>query len=494
MSTLNFHVSSNNAGEVSRIARYAATRKQKDIALALAVQNNLPDMVEVLLNTGAYANAISLDFGLEFEGNEYQKYSCAKEMDDDMGMGFRPKFQRVIHVAYYYKREKMIKSLIKAGAELSSDYRMEPNNGTGGESIVNYAAVYDNNMLRLFVESGVDLNRHRNYYTPLGSAMAHPRLHVIGVGPPDTPNMLVLNYLYDNGAHVDTQPNKYGTSHIHLAATYRYGRRDHPEAYVDWLLRRMVDVNVLSGGESVIRGIFDEYVSFISNDAVFEASKRDKLKEFLRQIFEYNVDFSFIDRIHAAVSPTFPDEDYAKVIGGDVYAMYQEYRHMASRTFLESLTRENVPITSRNHVDAQDTWRKTALHRAAENAKYHDVVYLLREKHANQNLRDYWGRTACESVKKRYEDYLEKMHDPSKFCAPGKSYGDTPPILMQSRLDELKMTLDILCQDARNVHFWRPRLQTITGPRLPLMLPKSARRQIEDTLLGERPPPPALRN
>ena len=75
-----------------------------------------------------------------------------------------------------------------------------------------------------------------------------------------------------------------------------------------------------------------------------------------------------------------------------------------------------------DQVNLQDKWGKTALHRALENAQLEQMRLLIVEKHAREDIRDFWGNTPVKALEKRYSAETMKQNPANHFAVDGDSF------------------------------------------------------------------------
>lgn len=139
----------------------------------------------------------------------------------------------------------------------------------------------------------------------------------------------------------------------------------------------------------------------------------------IKDLLEYNVDFDF---------PQRTDEDFVE--DGDepsrkrawlaaprqIRELVQQYRYRQSVEYLrqrrDSRWESNTEVTD-DHIDFQDKYGKTALHRAVENGQV-EAVFTLLSKHPNLQLRDNSQQTALEALRERY-NVLDLQTNDFKF-------------------------------------------------------------------------------
>jgi hypothetical protein len=128
-----------------------------------------------------------------------------------------------------------------------------------------------------------------------------------------------------------------------------------------------------------------------------DENKKKRMLGIIKDILEYNVDFDYPDILQGA-PPTW----ITIPIPTAIQTLVDGYRSKQSVAYLKTLQKGRTDNPPPNHVDFRDKWGKTALHRAVENAQLEAVKLLLFDKNAREDITDYWGNTAYEALKRRY--------------------------------------------------------------------------------------------
>jgi ankyrin repeat protein len=361
----------------------SADEAQKDLALTYAVHYRRTDMVELLLRHNAYANSAALtcvqQYPAHFLRERPGSNGCAKSVLDE---------------AYIRRDVDMIRLLLTANASLRYSYRMRM-------SLPRHAIfVNDEEMLRVFVDHGWNVNIRYDMETHLHFAIHHSR------------NGLV-KFLLDQGADPDMQcgDERSRESNTNVHECIRNGNRES----LTLLMQHGVAINVYNRkepDEGAYTALTYAIQRYLQREAEAEDDELGRRSDIIKDILEYSVDFEYPDYIDIQddyMLEFYEEDDYQDDIPVPVVIrdLVNTYRNKQSVDYLRNL--------QPNQVNLQDAWGKTALHRAVENAQFEAVRILIVEKHAREDIQDFWGNTAAQALEKRYLTEVSKQGQPDPF-------------------------------------------------------------------------------
>ena len=408
-----------------------------DMKLAEAVFEGNADKVSALLGRGAYVNAVRLRDTDAFPTPDFPNVRAA-DLHDMSAQ--EPACGRVIQHAYERRDVAVMDVLLKAGAELR--FTFVDNNHPASSIVLDAAAHNIQNMLHFFVSNGVDLNTHRSFdgnWTAMYWACGHARTYASDV----------IDYMVTRGAHVDVQSGdmEWKTTNAHACVVTFVG--GDCVKNLRELMRHGVDINVYAGveewHESVLQTVIQEAAHPIVDDS---DARREMLREIARLVLGYNVDFDFHDLGNAI--PSIVEDPVIR-------ARIDMKQNEQSVAFLREMAPERL--------DDQDQWKKTALHRAAENGQFAQVRTLLL-RGASDNIRDKWHRRWYESARHRREQYEEKLEDGARFS----NNPETPyrfarsEALTRAKIVSLKI-IQAYAEDMRNMAFVQDQYDTFRAGR-----------------------------
>jgi ankyrin repeat protein len=382
----------------------AATIPQVDKALAYAVHHNRTDMVQMLLERGAYPDNGRLG-SPEMENNSLRRIDYTTPKPRKV-----LQIKRVLHVAYENGNFDIVGLLLDHGANLQLWYS---ESFPYGRTLVDHAIVAnDYNTLFFFKEHGWNVNeRNHHGHTPLMIAC-------------EANNNDMIAYLTEWGANVDI-----GTP-TNIEICIRNGNRQG----VRLLMQKNVDITIgyplelaiqeYEGHLRRLHPLVDDLdlnsIPHIDpddpddrNDGGDEVKTR---RGIIREILDYSVDFDFTIFDPTVVKTRENEIRYVtmKYYADAIKNLVNDYRHRQTVEFLATL--------DSNAVNSQDKYKRTALHRAVKNGQLEAVRYLIHTKNAKLDLLDLWGKTASQSLEANYSDKILKLSNPENFFVPWRGH------------------------------------------------------------------------
>jgi ankyrin repeat protein len=417
-----------------RFPEYAerADQDEKDLALAYAVHYRKTDMVKILLRNNAYADGAEL--------MSVYKYGTRALRETDR---YCRMVHRVLQQAYDRRDFNIIGLLLNAKASLRFEYQ-------GTEVTVPMHAILhsDKKMLIFFIDHDWNVNERTLDWkktTPLFYACSDAFSD--GKNDPDAfsegEQNEMIEFLLDQGADPDMHVRSHRT-HTNVHACLKSGNRkglqilmQHGGGGVDINvvddIRQLVNMYhtygenvVIPNSMRVVDGV-NIYPSSALHSAIFsyldfyqiefglsnleggphedpddpddvndEGDETKRRRGIIKDILKYNVDFEFTGFDFAMDG--VPDTIKKLVLE---YRDRQTVKHLMTLTTTPTTT----TILPKNHVDYQDEYGRTALHRAVKNGQLEAVRYLVRNKNANKSIRDMWGNTASEAL----GEYMTKL-------------------------------------------------------------------------------------
>jgi ankyrin repeat protein len=428
-----------------------ATPLEKDIALSHAVERGKEAIVQLLLDNGAYENALDHRFDADEQEQEQEQEqeegildrSQLRDLDRSQ---FPPRMSRVLHLAYDKGHVGIVRLLMNAGANItmvrpfSQDQREEAEEIVEdgwfyNRTIVSHAILTNDYGMLSFLkkEHGWNVNTRINRVTPLSLACL-------------ANNDNMITYLIELGANVDMISPMANGKHI---SPIDMCIKNCNRQMLRLLMRNNADINANISLEFAIQKYMEkvrirhlqhpqETVLHIDpNDPEDKKSDGDELKRsrgIIRDILDYTVDFGFtvLDDRHKFFYIT----DFALVkrreemndLPDVIKQLVNDYQHRQTVEFLATL--------DTSAVNLQDEYKRTALHRAMKNGQLEAVKYLILTKNASEDLSDMWGRTASECLVATYWDMKMKIVDPDFFPIVG-FFKLTPLIHVYERQDRL---------------------------------------------------------
>lgn len=371
----------------------SADEAQKDLALAYAVHYRKTDMVEILLKHNANPNGAELMRVYDYP-DERDRTLRQNDFWDGISVDYNSSLDRVFQQAYYRKDVDMMRLLLNANASLRFYYGRVLD--TLGLLTVPMHAMHvdDKEMLTFFVAHGWDVNERApacHQQTPLNSACFRE-------------NNVFIEYFLNEGAHPDMQCGLFGRfTNVHVCI--ERGNREG----LKLLMRHGVEINVYdSSFYNALATAIESYLICEENDVNDEGDELSRRSEIIKDILEYNVDFDYPDRIEVNMEFDYEvDVVDNRPVPDVIRDLVNSYRNKQSVDYLRNLRYDQVNV--------QDAWGKTALHRAVENGQLEAVRVLIVEKHARDDIKDFWGNTAKQALEKRYLAEVSKQQDVGRY-------------------------------------------------------------------------------
>ena len=397
-----------------------------DEALAWAVDLRKEGMVQTLLEAGGYVDTPRLSHINHFRDNT--AYGDAYTHDENVWtyFTFENPCDRIIHTAYENRDIGIMISLLKAGAYLYGEYHNgELWDGYPTNIFLDAIKNDDMEMMQLFCDHGENVCARSNiqndrWWTPLMWACNGESLKMVrfiaDCGPVDK-----------QGGELGYYTSKMTCLHVCIEVGNREALRV--------LMERGVDITVYDGrGISVLTSAIEQFLNYMKymfdiddkdpywddydyyeNDPDEEFDEELKARRLIiSDILDYNLDFDFPDIIELTDKETGGHEVQYDLypIPSAIRELVDGYRHEQSVGYLTTLERHHKNRINQhpNHVDIQDEWGKTALHRAVENGQFEAVKTLLL-KGARDDIPNFWGRDVLETVKERHDDFWERLDD-----------------------------------------------------------------------------------
>lgn len=402
------------AGDAAGLMHHvdSASDLEKDKALSYAVHHRKEGMVRLLLQRGAYANSAHLR-RIYVYPDMRERDSSGKTGKED-GRRWEEHYShidRVIHEAYDNRDFGIIGLLLDSGASLNFWYHPFDGTGRGMATIATRSVVQeDYRMLDLFSKHGWNVNERAPDYpcqTPLFVAceeeLGAMMDYLIGLGAnsdiqcggwDNDDKLTCIHTCIENGDRRGVKILMQGGVDMDVCDMTLNNPLVHSiQCYLAHLSRRQIDLEVVAHEDPLdLDDVRDE---------------RDEVKRrrgIIKDILIYNWDFSMPDCIELDDYP----RDFIPVPRA-IDNLVNKYRRMQELAYLKTLVCNT--LLCRMHVDFQDAWGRTALHRAVENGQLESVKTLL-AMNARDDMTDFWNRTPSEALRRHYFDRRQKYHSP----------------------------------------------------------------------------------
>ena len=483
MENLRAAVSTNDHLQLQTLVQ-EATLTAKDMALGYAVLLRREAMVRILLEHGAYENAYVKEsstpypYITTFVGRKFITEEILRERDnDDLVNSYEhDPIKRVLHLAYENRDMRIIGLLLDHGASLQIRYLhndfddvveadeddyyegYELQDAQYARTLIDHAIIGNyKEMLLVFQAHGWNVNDH----------IAHRNETPLMVACRINNNDMISFLCKDLKANADIQSEMKSNVQVCIRNGNRQGLQILMDAHVDMDMPLEGDLQLSNwrfGITSTVECAIWRYMIEIGGDSsiplydpndpndednqdivnrrrgIIKDNQDDIVKRrrgIIKDILEYTVDFDFtiFDLSHfegeEGIMP-IPDNEFSPDDELDEHASRQDTIHRIAQmngapSAIKDLVnqyrrRQAVYYNDPYNIDFQDQFGRTALHRAIKNGDLHAVQYLIMYKYARQDIRDMWGNTAYDALKKDYSDKLLKVEHPEMFGTPYKDY------------------------------------------------------------------------
>ena len=388
-----------------------ANQYEKDKALAHAVYRRNASMVLNLLQHKAYADSARLQSVYDYPD------AHNKTLQEHDRATLENEVHRVIHEAYEKRDVEILGLLVIAGANLQRYYPISRTDPAPVTLPLHMVRKGDREMLKFLLALGWDINQRAPSHdrdTPLTHACKH-NLHDM------------MEFLIGKGANVDVQYGVHDDKQTMVHRCIRQGDRHGLRI----LMENDVDINVYNVTlKSALAYAIDVYLHHTGPETVVHQDPMDPddmddqedaikcRRGIIKDILKYNVDFGLPVQL---VIPGAVGSTPLPLVPHTIQALVMEYRVRQGLDYLRTLVVGDESARFPHHVDFQDEWGKTALHRAVENGDF-DAVKTLVDMGARDDLLDRWGRDPFQLVQVRFLDQHRKLSSEGFFHLEGSKY------------------------------------------------------------------------